>query len=667
MQTIMDPLGSSGRSPPKSNCLALLFLILLLPTLAVAANPAIDLPSAARLLTHKPGLITVSIWPQQSASSRNALAFAELRLCPAIDVDRLDVLVTAAGPIDVDARPITLKGLRGGIETKILLPYVVRKDGVGEIRATVKAGGTVGPRFGAATAVLYIVGKNGKVFASNTGFLDLQITALDAEFASGNLDKDSYATAVRSAEGGGATFASHVQALVGDSVTVSGHVRWTDSAGNTHPVRLAPVQLIAGHGSPNVLAAGTTDEDGSYALSAPWPGAAFVRVLASGPGFSIKTLNLNKLEKGSVHRIDSLVFPAARNSSLTLDITANNRDDNDTAFSVADALLTAVQYAQLAHGSPMPDVVVYYPGFGTFYVPSLDALVLLRLDRFDWDVILHEFGHHVSDQLGLDQSPGGGHGPGNMGEFYPKDTAVRLAWGEGWPTYFSISLQTVMGTAGFGIPRVGDTHYSDTEDFDLDYDLETQTGGFESFPGYIITSLGEDDEISVQRILWDLFDEADDDGDSGVALGDQDVWNVLDAYIPATLSDAHAAFLDGESPMFATKMGCIFSAHRVAPDPITPAEGTALSATPPTFTWAANGGGPSNRNNDFVVEVYDASFTHSLLVSAAQPNTSFTPTQNDWDVVLSGAGGAIHWFVSGAQTNLPPTGPYSGCSLSMIE
>ena len=87
----------------------------------------------------------------------------------------------------------------------------------------------------------------------------------------------------------------------------------------------------------------------------------------------------------------------------------------------------------------------------------------------------------------------------------------------------------------------------------------------------------------------------------------------------------------------------------MAPAPQTPADGSTLSSSPPTFTWAANGGGPSNRNDRFIVEVYDAGFTTLLFASPEQSAISFTPSPAAWSALLPGAGRSVHWLVRGAQ------------------
>jgi len=49
-----------------------------------------------------------------------------------------------------------------------------------------------------------------------------------------------------------------------------------------------------------------------------------------------------------------------------------------------------------------------------------------RGDTFDWDVVLHEFGHYVAANLGIDTSKGGLHGwEDNLGQTYGLDAGFN--------------------------------------------------------------------------------------------------------------------------------------------------------------------------------------------------------------------------------------------------
>jgi hypothetical protein len=109
-------------------------------------------------------------------------------------------------------------------------------------------------------------------------------------------------------------------------------------------------------------------------------------------------------------------------------------------------------------------------------------------DEFDQHVLAHEFQHYLEDALGRTDSVGGDH---SLGERLD----MRVAFSEGYANAFSAMV-------------LGDTLYRDS-------------GGASQGDDLLYFDVEEDDslvpgwysEASVQRIAWDLFDDADGDGD----------------------------------------------------------------------------------------------------------------------------------------------------------
>ncbi|RBP51054.1 hypothetical protein [Arenicella xantha] len=121
-------------------------------------------------------------------------------------------------------------------------------------------------------------------------------------------------------------------------------------------------------------------------------------------------------------------------------------------------------------------------------------------DEFDDHIILHEWGHYFEDKLSRSDSPGGDHGDADRVD-------MRVAFGEGF------------GNALSGIIT--------------DDPIYVDTSGSEQASGFIIdveqnswTNPGWYSEGSVQSILYDLYDSADDGPDT-VSLGLAPIYNVL--------------------------------------------------------------------------------------------------------------------------------------------
>lgn len=601
--------------------------------------------------TDKPGPFEIELVPRSDVTALNETTAADLHVRTRIPTGPLQVTVSATGAVvTIGQVAFELAALAPNAEASAAVAYAVSGSGEGQLRVTVTSAR------GSGSALVYTLAAAGEALHARTGPLDLRLKRLDRDHAARKIDDASYAVLLDLTAGGGASERAKSKKS-STSGKVSGVARWTDRSGATHPIRLARVEL-RDQGDRTLVSESVTAIDGSYSLPTPRRGSFFVRVLCRQPGVEIRS------SRGSVQHIDSFAHPTGPDLDLTLDITANNVEDNNTAFSVAEAILTEDLYIERLRGSGFPSINVIFPSFGTFFYPFVPEIHILQLDRFDWDVSMHEFGHYVAQNLGIDRSPGGGHLPGfNLSELYGKPGGITLAWSEGWATYFGTSVQQVMDTASLGIPFVGDTQYTDTEDFDFSYDLETQTGGF---PDFVIQSVGEDDEASVQRILWDLFDTVDDDGDHGQTLGDGAIISALESAHSATLTEAVGALTAGRATADLAEIGCIFSEHRVAPSPTQPADHAVVSSGLPTFEWTPNGAGPSFQNFQFIVEVYDSTFTRRLLASVPQSATSFTPSRRQWNAVVRAAGGQVHWLVRGSQLDDPVTGPYVSCSRTLV-
>ena len=515
--------------------------------------------------------------------------------------------------------------------------------------------------------VLFVRTSFGAVLASTQGTLDLELRHLARARARGALDDAELQAAVEQARAGGArqevSQRRSTTPRVGGPATVSGTIRWTDSAGGTHPVRGASVQIRDQETAGSVLVATvTTNNSGQYTstfVNDDGPGEGgrdiLTLVLANGTGFQIKPV------VGPTHRIQSTVTNnIADNANLTINLTANNATTTTPRSRSRTRSITTARHVAVMNGTGIPTITVNFPTDQFTSLFNGTTLEILQLDRFDHDVVGHEYGHYVQSVFAITENPGGNHGPGqNAAEDLGKSDGLRLAWGEGWPTYFALTAQEQQGAAAQGIPNVGDTSYTDTEDSTLSYSLESNSG---------ILSAGEDDELSVQRILFDLFDAADDTGDTrDVALGDQALWDLVTNANAVTLGELYTALTAGQTLAERADEGCIFETHKVAPKITAPADKSQTTSTPPAITWARNGLGPSFRNNRFTVVFYDATENQQLFVSPTVTGTSYTPSQATWNAILNDNSSRIQVVVRGGNAAAPVTGPTSSCNIELRQ
>jgi hypothetical protein len=336
-------------------------------------------------------------------------------------------------------------------------------------------------------------------------------------------------------------------------------------------------------------------------------------------------------------------------ASVHINLNGDVNSTNNAAFSVLDSFLDERRYVSNLTQKDLQRIDVEFPTADESSNFSKGKLHILLGDKWDWDVMMHEYGHYISSVLSLDKNPGGYHAFNeNLGERLSKDVAVRLAWGEGWPTYFAVQTQHEMNMSKLGIPSVGDSHYSDSEDAAIDLDLSSDGEG----------SLGEDNEVSVMRVLYDLSILHPD------KLTANQIWNRLVGAKPANLSEAILS-LSNSAPMDEQAfMGSIETKHHVSPSVTNFMLGSALPDDPITLRWTANGGGNSHPNDHFMVRFYDSTMK-LILETPTIDSASFTPSDIDWSILKQK--NASFFMVAGYNFASPQTGPYFSSLQKIID
>lgn len=466
---------------------------------------------------------------------------------------------------------------------------------------------------------------------------------------------------------------------------VSGTVLYTDSGGSTHAARSVTVQILDADGTAGggtVLATTSADATGHYTATVPSVRAdgttatqLVVRAQAASTGFAIHP------DGSATTYAMASTAQAATGNPVTVNLTAGKTAVNEQAFAVADTLVTAMAYTRRINGGSLfPTLSVDFPttaATSQFHVgvtpPVMD---LLGSDAFDWDVILHEYGHFVADQFGFfDAGVSGSHSFGTNDGEPPatKQTGVDLAWNEGWATFFAIMAENVENVAALKIPNAGDSAYDDVEPTGtLHYDLAAANTG---------DAVGEDDEGSVARTLWHFF------SDAKLAIPDTTLVATLRTSSPTDLSDAVKALLpvahaasfddsvttDAAAEQHAEDFACVLTDEKVSPKITAPDNNTMAKAdTPPAITWDPDGAGPSNRLNSFTVQFWSPNYDKLIFESPAQTATTYTPSMDDWkNKILGGTDknskypAELNVVVKGTGTSAPATGPYKSCPITL--
>lgn len=564
---------------------------------------------------------------------------------------QLDVTIEGSGVFDAVSEAIRFNGPWAGPTELVREIQIPAGLGEGQLQIRLQDPGNEAR---AESELVYVVIESDRHFTSQRSTLYAHLDQITEDFEAGEFPVETRDAMVADLLRASSVSTVTMEEAEGENVTidVNGVVQWTDSAGVAHPLPSATVEIRDDDliGS-NLITTVTTDSSGRYAASFTHDDGLgqgdpdiFVRVLARSSVADIAPDSL----LGSTYFMDSAVQDEVADASmLTINLTAGTpgstpTQDADTAFSIHHALVLGGQYTGGLAGSTPSQIDVLFPSTGSFFNGS--ELHLLQIDRWDWDVILHEYGHYVQDVHNFENNPGGPHSSRQnlAAQRGSKDIGVHLAWGEGWPTYFGIAAQQRTGAASLGIPNVGDPIYQDTEEASpFSNNLETNGG------------LGEDNEASVMAVLWDLFDNASDGVDE-ISISDRALFQSFKSAGAVTVGAAWDALAAGEDAEQRARLGDVFAQNNISPELTAPADHFAASGTPPTFRWLANGGGAPNPLNDFRIRFYTSDFSSLVFEKELGNTTSFTPTGDEWTMILEGDE-VVRWVVEGRNTSAPAT------------
>jgi hypothetical protein len=440
------------------------------------------------------------------------------------------------------------------------------------------------------------------------------------------------------------------------------------------PIRGAEVRVVDAATSNTVLGSGVTDNSGHYSVS--WNGDASVKVAFLSRTTSPRVTVVDNTAGKAVYGLISNTIDANSTSTVNLKAasgwTGTSYASRGAApFAVLDAVWEAVLAFQAARPAVVfPDLVInwsannapvgrqanetqdqaYAAGrIGTSHWNGSELYILgqadVDTDEFDDHVIVHEWGHYFESKLGRSDSPGGPH---SAGEF--KDP--RLAFGEGWGNALSAMIWSP------------NTVYSDSSGLNqasgFGFDLEDNLSN-DPNPGWF-------SETSVQSILYDLFDAANEAHD-GVALGLGPIYDVMTGAQKNTSAlttlFSFVAALKAANPGQAAAIDVLTQFHGVLNKPVADAYGStetnfgdsatnlpvyrSISAgTPVSVTFA--GAVPNAASQNRYLRYTGNGASHTVSIS--------TPTGEDVDVyVLQNGIGNVRAFAEGP-TGTEATGSF---------
>jgi hypothetical protein len=435
-------------------------------------------------------------------------------------------------------------------------------------------------------------------------------------------------------------------------------------------------------GTSTVIATASTDGSGNYALQVPSVTSVQIRAVARLvrdnsqplPRYDVRVQNGATTGLEPYSYTDSAFNSSGgttRNVDIPLNISFTGQATGTRAsgpFAILDSIYDGIQFVLSA--SPtlnFPPLLVDWGSQtqGTFFtsgnpqagIPQRIALLsdlTADTDEFDAHVVAHEFGHYVENNFSRSDSIGGPHGVGDKLD-------IRLAFGEGFGYAFAAMV--------LDDPFARDSFVDNGTQVSGGFNIEDNPPAGSNDPHGCWCS-----ESSVWAILYDIFDDTQDPGDT-VALGFQPIWDVLvgaQADTPAFTSIfSFITALKTAQPASVTGINSLLSAQNITTNtnafattetiqPILAAGSPTIDPTSvlPLYTTITNSGtrtlrttndaGTSNKLGNHRYIRFENGSTRNVTITVA---TSNTDTNADPDFLVWRAGELI-W--DGTD---PPPGP----------
>ena len=265
-----------------------------------------------------------------------------------------------------------------------------------------------------------------------------------------------------------------------------------------------------------------------------------------------------------------------------------------------------------------------------------------------WDVILHEFGHVIQYQYDIANSPGGEHYSSRDDiEERGKDNGIRLAWGESWPTVFSIRITQYFRDRF----KLQDYPYIADEKYDANNSDD------ESWWGYSLEEVsdflyGEGCERNIMRVLYDMIDDKGKKSDDLMSMADRAFWNLLMESKAKTFSQ----FMEHVYKKFGTNdnhLNSILMTHGFTPRDIKVKDGTLC------YTLPGKANCPQSLHNES--KVYYFPHLNDLPVAIKKgtiKQSNQASCELPMDMFYNSNSRYFYAQVCSYQTNKPKTGPY---------
>ena len=322
------------------------------------------------------------------------------------------------------------------------------------------------------------------------------------------------------------------------SVDINIHATWYDKNGTSHPLAGVKTEILSSSStsllSPSeaLFRPTQTNENGDFGLRVSYERSTKIKLnqlklrltainnaVAIDNNYGIDYTYCFSLEGAFFPRITPTAY---LNSFLSVNYNISfycGRSDRANAFEITQAeRLPYIYCNNFTDG--VSSCHVLYPSMDTHYSNNAGEgkAIRVRYDDFEnWDVLNHEYGHHICDSLEICYVPGM-YKPHEINEDlfqrYGADDGFYLSWSEGLATYIGIASQ-LYDANEINVPGVGDLRYDDPlRNVSVDY--SQRAAGL----GYSVTR-GERYECCVTSVLLKILQSEE------ANISDKLMWKAL--------------------------------------------------------------------------------------------------------------------------------------------
>ena len=441
---------------------------------------------------------------------------------------------------------------------------------------------------------------------------------------------------------------------------ITGTLRWEDDNNQLHYLIGVKVKLY------NSSYYTYTNSNGYYELPLyGYSGNCSLHIYAKNEEIDVKDNNSNTYEKVSnLYVIDYIGY------NYNYDFTKSIDGDLASAMQIFMAANSFAGYANSVVNSTnngsVPLCQVLYPyicsynepsecfysvknGIGTIHLcPEPPAVQGRPSVAGSWDVIGHEYGHHLQRNnfyIAIDGTHKSDENclytslyTNQINSLYDsripvlKDNALKLAFNEAWATFFSIVAQKSFSLGV--IPTVGDNIFKAYNGVEQDLSV-ANVNNLTSHQG------GESDELVIMRILFKIWDNSQEPWDT-ISFSFNTIWNIMYSdgnNNPTNLFDFIDKFYsDSSFTSYINGINKILENYEISPSNLQ-IDQTNNYYIQPTFTWSRNNKDVycnnlnfEFSNKKFILEFYKLNNDLLFATDYIYDNT-YTLTESQWNQI----------------------------------